>query len=223
MEPTKHRSGSTKLPEWATGENPTEERKKLTLLMRKARQLILSKSISEAQDVMLNSNDPDERRFAVFSMAALDDLPRLAEALRTAKHEDVWENGVLALRHWIGRGPGQDLKLYHGLIEKKHYTPLQAQTVLTLLHSFSDEERQQLETYQLLVGYLGNELLPIRGLAYWHLKRLVAPDKVKSAGYDPLASQQQCAKALARWRELLKNGELPPKKEQKPMTPRKDK
>jgi hypothetical protein len=196
-----------KLPEWATGENPTEERKKMAAVMKKARGLMLTKSQGEVLDQLVNSSDPLERQFAVFAMGALDDLLRLAEALQTAKHEDVWDQGVLALRHWIGRGPGQDQKLYHGLIAKKGLTPLQAEMVLSLLHSFGDEELAQVETYELLVGYLGHELLPIRGLAGWHLKRLVDEEKVKAIGYDPLAPKEARDKAQAQWRDFLRKAE----------------
>lgn len=94
---------------------------------------------------------------------------------------------MLAFRHWIGRAPGQDLKLYRGLIEKKKFTPLEAETVLSLLHSFGDEELVRIETYELLVGCLGNEQLPIRGLAGWHLKRLIDEKKFQAFGFDPVA------------------------------------
>ncbi len=193
-----------KLPDWGTGANPTEEQKKIAVVLKKIHGLMMTRPLDEVLDQMVKSEEPLERRFAVFAMGALDDLPRLATALRTTKYEDVWDNGVLALRHWIGRGPGQDIKLYHGLIEKKNYTPLQAETVLSLLHSFGDEERVQIETYGLLVGYLGNEELPLRGLAYWHLKRLVDGKEVKALGYDPLAPKEQRDQAQAKWRDLLK-------------------
>jgi len=197
-----------KLPDWGTGENPTEEQKKLAAVLKKIHGLILTRPLDEVLDQLVKSDDPLERRFAVFAMGALDDLPRLAEALRTAKHDDVWDNGVLALRHWIGRGPGQDMTLYRGLIAKKGYTPLQAETVLTLLHSFSEEERAQIETYGLLIGYLSNDELPIRGLAHWHLKRLVDGKAVEAIGFDPLAPKEQRDKALAKWRELLKKSDM---------------
>lgn len=203
------------LPDWATGKNPTEEHKQLLALREKIRKLVLAKTPVEVLEGLLKSDVPIEREFAVYGLAAMDDLPRLAEALRTAKHEDIWENGVLALRHWIGRGPGQDQKLYHGLIEKRKYTPAQAETVLNLLHSFGEEELTHLETYQLLVAQLGNDELPIRGLAYWHLKRLADEKDVKAIGYNPLAAKEDRDKAQAKWREILKLGKLPPKKEQK--------
>jgi hypothetical protein len=186
-------------------------------------ELIKIKGPNEISEVLINSDNPEERKFAVYAMGALDDLPRLAEALRNAKHPDVWDNGVLALRHWIGRGPGQDLILYRGLIEEKKLTPVQAEMVLSLLHSFSDEERARVETYELLVGYLGHELLPIRGLAYWHLKRLADPKAAEAIGYDPVAPKEQRDKAQAKWRQLLEKGELPPKKKATAAPPAKEK
>lgn len=201
-----------KLPDWSYVQATTEEGKKRAALLMKVRQLASTKSLNEVLDQLVNSEDPLERKFAVYAMGALDDLPRLATALQTTKYPDVWDNGVLALRHWIGRAPGQDLILYRGLIENKKLTPLEAETVMSLLHSFGDDELKRVETYELLVGYLGHELLPIRGLANWHLKRLADPKAVEAIGYDPLAPKEQRDKAAAQWRELLRKGELPPKK-----------
>lgn len=196
------------LPDWATGEKPTEEAKKVAAVRQKVREMFLAKGLEKTIDELLNSDNPLARRFAVFAMAALDDLPRLAEAMKAAKHPDVWDNGVLALRHWIGRGPGQDMRFYKALIEKGKLTPLQAEMILSLLHSFSEEEVKQPETYQLLIGYLADELLAIRGLAYWHLRRLV-PDG-EELGYDPHAPKEKRAQAIARWQKLIPSGKLPP-------------
>ena len=70
-----------------------------------------------------------------------------------------------------------------------------------------DDDLAQPETYQLLLGYLDNDLLAIRGLAYWHLKRLVpAGEKI---GYDPLASKDKRDAAIAEWKKLVPPGTVP--------------
>jgi hypothetical protein len=198
------------LPPWAAG-RPTEEQQKLMAKAARFRQLAVEKSLGEAIDAFLNSDDPVERRAALTLMAATDDLKRLAAAMAGAKHTDVWDNGVLALRHWIGRGPGQDQKLYKGLIEIGKLPPAHADTFVQLLHSFSPEELEEPTLYQGLLKQLESERLGIRGLAYWHLTRL-APDG-KKFGYDPLAEPAKREEALKRWRALIPPGKLPPKLE----------
>jgi hypothetical protein len=140
-------------------------------------------------------------------MGALDQLPHLGKALRETKHLDVWENGVVALRHWIGRGPGQDQILYKGLMEKANYTPHNAEAVLQLLHSFGDPDLARPETYQALIDFLDHDLLAIRGLAYWHLYRLVPAGR--ELGYNPLAAKPQRDEAAKKWQQLVPPGTVP--------------
>jgi len=81
--------------------------------------------------------------------------------------------------------------------------------VLQLLHSFGEEQLSQPEIYELLIEYLGHEKLAIRGLANWHLVRLVPEGK--KIGYDPHATPEERARAQAEWRKLIPPGSLPPK------------
>jgi hypothetical protein len=197
-----------KLPPWA--EPAAEEtqvaikKKELLERFRKAR---ADKPVVEVLEGYLNSDDPSERRLAVYGLAALDELGRLGNALRETKHLDVWENGVVALRHWIGRKPGQDQILFKRLQEVSKYTPVQAETVMQLLHSYGENELAQPETYQTLIDYLEHDKLAIRGLAYWHLMRLVPAGK--ELGYSPLAPKEEREAAVQKWRKLLPPGKLP--------------
>jgi hypothetical protein len=197
-----------RLPPWATagGKDSPQAKAKLPMIQR-LRQELASKSISATLEELVNSNDPDERRLAVFVMGALDDLPLLGKTMRDVKHPDVWENGILALRHWIGRGPGQDQILYQALIDYAKYTPVQAATALQFLHSPGEDLLSRPEFYQTLLGYLGHEKLLIRGLAYWHLSRLVPAGQ--KFGYDPLAPKEAREAAIQKWQKLLPPGQLP--------------
>jgi hypothetical protein len=197
------------LPEWAGKPKPSPQTEKLNAFRKKLREAIASKPIGEVLDDFVNSEDPLERRIAVLAMGALDDLPRLAAALRNNKHADVWDNAVLALRHWIGRGPGQDMKLYNLLIESKKMTPVQAEIILSLLHSYGEEELARSDTYQLLIAYLDHDILGIRGLAHWHLTRMYPEGK--EFGYDPLLPKEKRDLAVKKWKNVLKKGDLPPK------------
>jgi hypothetical protein len=197
------------LPSWAVarGED-TPEGKKRKAALERFRQAVATKPIDTVVDELLKSENPADRRLAVYVLAALDNLSRLAQALRETKHLDVWENGVLALRHWIGRGPGQDQILYKRLIEVGKYKPIQAETVMQLLHSFGDSELAEPETYQTLIDYLDHDALAIRGLAYWHLSRLVP--KGKALGYHPMDPKEAREAAIQKWRQLIPKGRVPP-------------
>lgn len=157
---------------------------------------------------MLFCREAEQKPWQVVQ-GATDNLKHLGEALANAKHSDVWDHGVIALRHWIGRGPGQDQKLYQALIKDRNYTAVDAETVLQLLHSFGEAERASPELYDSLIEYLDHPKLAVRGLAHWHLYRLV-PDGQRIA-YSPQASQAERDRAMASWRKLVPAGKLPPR------------
>jgi hypothetical protein len=173
-----------------------------------ADEAVKSKSLDAAIDKFLASDDPLERKLAVVALAASDELPRLGKTLRESHQADVWEDAVLALRHWIGRGPGQDQKLYQGMMDAKTFTPAEADAVLQLLHDFGDDDLASPATYAYLITRLNNDQLFVRGLAYWHLSRLV-PDG-KQFSYDPRAPKQERDAAIMKWKELVPTGKLPP-------------
>jgi hypothetical protein len=199
-----------KLPAWAspaTEESPAAKRKKAA--RDRLVKLILSKGIDGALDTLINSDDADDRELAIIVMGALDDLPRLGKAMRGAKHPDVWENGVLTLRHWIGRAPGQDQILYQGLVQSGNFSPVEAETILQLLHSYGDADLARPETYETLIAYLSHDQAAIRGLAYWHLSRLVPAGK--KFGYNPLDPKDKRDAAVKQWKKLIPSGQLPPR------------
>ncbi len=198
------------LPDWAKDGGRPEETAKMQALAKRFRATATSKSVHQAIEEILNSEDREERQIGMYLLAATDDLPTMWKVMRDTRDLELWDAGVVALRHWIGRCPGQDQKLYEGLVEKAKLKPVHAETVLQMLHSFGDDQVAQPETYQMLIGYLQHELRPIRGLAYWHLQRLVPEGK--KLGYDPLASREEREKAVEEWRKLVPPGKLPPER-----------
>jgi hypothetical protein len=196
------------LPSWATGAEPTTplgKQKKDTI--QRMRTSALAKGIGPTLDEFINSENPLDRYLAVVAMGALDDLPRLGATMREAKHLDLLEAGVVALRQWIGRAPGQDQILYKGLIEVGHSKPIYAETMLQLLHSYGDEELARPETYQTLIDYLNSKAFGIRGLAWWHLTRLAPAGR--DIGYSPLDPEEKRLAAMEKWRKLIPNGTIP--------------
>jgi hypothetical protein len=198
-----------KLPPWADeNRRVTPEVKEKQARLKRFRNLVLKKGIGKTLDTLVKSDDLKDRALAVLGMGVFDDLPRLRKALMQAKHPDVWDTGVLVLRHWIGRGPGQDQRLYQAILKSGKVTPAYAESIMQLLHSFGENELARPELYQTLIDYLEHSKLAVRGLAYWHLSRLV-PEGQKF-GYNLLDPKKKRAAAVAKWRKLIPRGKMPP-------------
>jgi hypothetical protein len=194
------------VPEWVQeGRRPPIEEKKSDAT-KKFSELMMKKSIPYAVDQLTKSDSVDEQIVAMHAMGALDDLERLWKTMQSVKNQEVWDAGVQALRNWIGRGPGQDQKLYNAMIEKLKVAPEQAETIMQLLYTYGDEDLARPQTYETLIAFLGNDNLVIRGLAYWHLERLVPQGK--KLGYSPLKPKDERDKAIRAWQDLV-----PPKVE----------
>ena len=125
------------------------------------------KSVDAVLADALTQGDAVERELATYSLGAIDDLPRLADALADAKHADVRAAAVEALKNWVGRGAGQDRDVYEFFHQNRGYTEAQAETVVQLLHGFSQEDRNRPETYETLIAYLESGKLPIRQPGQW--------------------------------------------------------
>jgi hypothetical protein len=201
-----------KLPDWILPPTDPAEKEKVLRLDACVKAFCkdaADHSLDDVLDHFLNSEDKTQRHFGVILLGATDNLSRLAVVLNSAKHLDMWDATVKALRHWIGRGPGQDQVLYKRLVELRNYKPAEAGTVLHFLHTPDDVEMSRPETYEMLIDHLNSERLAIRGLAFWHLYRLV-PEGRKIA-YDPLAPREERERARSAWKQLVPEGKLPPK------------
>jgi hypothetical protein len=146
---------------------------------------------------------------AVYSMGALDLLDSLSGALGS-RNAAMRDEAVPVLRHWIGRGPGQDQILFDFLHKTQKYSAAHAEIVLQLLHSYGSDDLQKPETYETLIAYLRHPRLTIRQLAGWHLSRLVPAGK--AIPYDPAGPEKDIERAHAAWKKLVPTGKLPPTK-----------
>ncbi len=199
-----------KIPVWAEkGPRQTPEAQAMHRAVAAQRRALADKPVEAALTDGLHQSDAARRQLAVFSLAAADDLPHLADALGREKNADVRDAAVPVLQHWIGRGPGQDTKLYQFLIQQRHYTRRQAETVLQLLHDFSADDRDRPETYETLIGYLRHAKPAVRELAKWYLYRWVPAGR--RIAYDPTGSEAEQERAYKEWKEIIPNGKLPPK------------
>jgi hypothetical protein len=203
-----------KLPDWAATEESTSERaERLKKVIEQFRQEAVKSSPHTATRTFVKSEDPNHRATGVIFMGAMDDLEGIGDVITGTDYPDAWDRAVVVIRQWLGRCPGQDQILYQTLIEKRGLKPARAAGVMQLLHSFGDADLAQPELYKMLVRFLDNEQLGIRGLAHWHLVRLV-PAGAKF-GYNPLDPKEKRDKARDQWKKLIEDllakGELPPK------------
>src|SRR6185437_11135006 len=79
------------------------------------------------------------------------------------------------------------------LVNKRKMPVAQAQSIMQLLHSFDDTVLAQPELYKMLVKFLDHDRMGIRGLAHWHLSRLVPAGK--KIGFNPLDPKEKRDKA----------------------------
>jgi hypothetical protein len=204
-----------KHPEWADpiDLNKTPERRLARARLMRFRKLVEQKGVEEAMIQFLNSDDKNERRLGIYGLAAIDRLDKVGDALMKTPHEDVWDNAVLALRHWLGREPGNDQKFYKALVEKRDCKPAHAEIILQLTRSFGDVDVNCPNCYEMLIDYLKHDKQAIRGLAQWHLRRLVPAGR--NIHFNPGGSEDERDKAFDAWKQLIPDGKLPPKVEDK--------
>ncbi|MBI3410274.1 MAG: hypothetical protein HY040_18190 [Planctomycetes bacterium] len=167
-----------------------------------------AEEIASVIDDLLKSENKTDRLVGATWAGAVDDLPRLMSALADAKHADTREHAVIVLRNWLGRSPEQVRALYDSLIKEKKASPAQAKNVIHLLLGFTDEERGQPDTYQMLIHLLNHSALPVRELARWHLVRLAPTGR--DIPFDAGAAAEERGRGVARWQALIPEGKLPP-------------
>jgi hypothetical protein len=204
-----------KVPDWALPAAQQQPEAKATQeVLTRLRMLQADKKAVEAtlSELANSAGDADTlpasltRSLTVCGLAALDDLPRLTEALAGAKQPQVRETAIEALRSWIGRGPGQDQVLYTFLIKQRQYSPTHAEILLNLLHTPFNPRAP--ETYETLIAYLRHDKQPVRELAKWHLDRLAPAGR--SIPFDAAAPAEEREKAYKEWKKLIPDGKLPP-------------
>jgi hypothetical protein len=181
----------------------------LNELLRRLVSRAPDKPVESVVEESLQSDRPESRVLGVLCLGALDAVGKVLDALADddPRHEDLREAAVQELRQWAGRRG--DRPLYDVLTQQKRYTPSQAETIMQMLHGFTEEQLRQPQTWEALIGYVNSDKAPIRALAYWHLWRHY-PDG-RQAKYNPAGDSKQREVASAAWAKLLETGKLPPK------------
>jgi hypothetical protein len=136
------------------------------------------------------------------SLGAIDDLADLIDQLNRDKPE-ARTAAAETLAAWIAAARDNDYVLYDHF--KQRYKANDAETMLSLLHGFSDAMAARPETYELLINYLMNSEMPIRELASWNLNRLVPGAKTS---YDA-ADTTKRELGYRQWLKIIPPGKLP--------------
>jgi uncharacterized protein (TIGR03000 family) len=208
MDPTPQRL--EKLPAWA--EFPKDEKtmqlvQKLLGIRDRLVEGVRTRGIGPTLDDFLKSKDEWTRRAGVVYIGATDDLVRMGKVIHEFKDPDTFNEAVRVMRHWLGRAPGQDQRFYKGLIAVKDYKPAQAAGLIEMLYGFDEAEQERPELYQMLINYLVEGHTAMRGMAHYHLIRLVpAGSKIP---YDWTASREEREKARKEWKKLVPPGTVP--------------
>lgn len=206
------------IPDWVN-ENPKDpEVAKFKPALDKLAGLLAKESdFEKVFETFGHGKEPAERLVAIYGLAALDDLPRMFHLIRSTRTPEVVDEGIIALRHFLGRRPGMDQVFFkfltgHSVGPAKAFTNKQAEAFIDLLYGFNDEQKAQPTTYSYLLRQLSSPRPGIRGLAIWHLNRLV-PEGQK-IGYDPTDEEPAREAAIRKWKdkltELKKLPEPPP-------------
>jgi hypothetical protein len=151
------------------------------------------------------------RYLAVMSLSAIDAIDDLAECL-THPRADVRDDAVEALRHWLGRGPGQRDR-FRSVLEKKYSQKADVDLVLQFLRIPSGEDFYSVDTYRVPIENLASDNTAVSHLAYWHLQRLANRElnETPQLKFDPVAPKARRETVQRLWRKLLDDERLPPK------------
>jgi hypothetical protein len=140
----------------------------------------------------MQSSDIALQRLAVRSAGALDDLPRVIDAL-DHKEIDVRRAAIETLRLWNASAVGNDYRLFDQL--KTTYSEQDASLLMSLLHTYSPQQESDPNFGDVMVRYLVHKKVAIRELAHDYLLRLYpAGAQINYSATAPEPVLQQGAK-----------------------------
>src|SRR5262249_10505914 len=121
-----------KLPEWWTSNKvpPRKEARPMELALDELAKRLTGKAVDIVLAEALKDPEESTRTLAVRSLAALDNLTKVLDALDDERHFDTRFHAIQSLRHWLGESATHDKQLVDVLVKQKKYTPSQAETVV---------------------------------------------------------------------------------------------
>src|SRR5205085_10203144 len=110
-----------------------------------------SKTLNLAASEAAGEQSPESRFLGVYCLGAIDNLPKVVEALGDSKDNRLEKCNAAydVLKCWIGRQGPNDLKLYEVLL--KPYKENDADTVMQLLHGLSADQTPNPEPWNRLI------------------------------------------------------------------------
>ncbi len=195
-------------PDWFTGKNPqTPAAKAMTLgLDELSKRLAAKENVDVVLAESMHGPDANGRVLSVRSLGAMGDFARLIDALSDERFFDLRLTAIEELHHLLGFGLKNDEKLAVAL-KQKNYSEGQAQTVLQLLHQFSEQQWADPTTRTAVVEYLNHDKLAIRQLTHSVLLTL-APEGQKIP-YDPAGDSRQRERGYEEWKKLVTAAKQP--------------
>jgi hypothetical protein len=169
-------------------------------------QQLLGRPVLQGLNKLLESAEPPERKLALRSMAAVDLISPLVDALDD-KRADVRRGAVEALEHFVASARDNDYKVFAQL--KERYSEVEAPKIVSMLHGPPGRMRERPETYDILLDHILRSKLALRELATWHLT-LLWPEAAAKIAVDPAASAEARKRSYDAWRKLIPRGKVPP-------------
>jgi hypothetical protein len=199
------------LPPWAAKPGPANQPTAMVQALRNlSKQLKGQVTVDVALAEMVNESPGPGQLLGIYSLAAIQDLGGLLEALADEHHATARAAAIVTLRYYLGQQAGNDLKLYQAL--EKRYRSSTAETIMVLIHGYPQESWTKPETYEQLIEYLLSDKLPIRELANWNLSLQPATREIaQKIPYDPAGGQDQRVAAHDEWKKYIPDGKLPTK------------
>lgn len=156
--------------------------------------------------------DADNQDVGIFFLAALDEMEPLLGFLKDRQNANVRGVTLFALQSWLSRGGQHASELTH-ILERRGDSKDKAERIVRLLHFFPSEALDQKQTYGDLIGFLDDDNLLVRDLAFWHLDQLGVggrlPEEARKIAYDPTWEPEKRRPAIEQWKKLLDQGKVP--------------
>jgi hypothetical protein len=151
------------------------------------------------------AKSPYGKALCLLALAALDEPGALLEALADTREAPQLRGvGLLALRAWTGREPGQGRTLYRHLQDRLGWSASDALDFLTLLYGYPEDRLADPKTYETLLSLLRSKRPALRQLAVWQLA-LLAPAESRQVKAD-IGTPDTLS---AEWNKLLPKGQVP--------------
>jgi hypothetical protein len=192
---------------------PVEKTRQIEAAQKKLSQRLSDegKSVELALAEMAEDPAAPSKVLGAYCQGALDMLPPLIDDLEDPGIHELRLAAIYSLQRYIARAPGNDLKTFKLLQEKKGYSEQQAETALMLLHGFAEPTTTDPATYQTVIAALSSDRVGIRELAIWRLAWL-DPEGAARINFRPGETDMNRERAIAEWKRRIPEGKLPPGK-----------